>query len=293
MEMKPRVPSLFRVDWGVCVLLVISITSHAVSAETKVNDTDPAVAALIAQGQAAHDKRCLNEASAFYRQALELDPPQSPSTEQIDRVMRFAPRLYTVRGEYFPLKDIVAVIHPDRPVIAYHLFWDDDIDFPADNEPADHEIVWVEFDPATGRVKEISAYLHSYIAHGEGAAADADAHGGRPWIGVEWGKHGSLPLNSPKGAGGADKVLRHNWTQLHTQGRKRQDHPLAREWPVKFEGDFEAYCNYSEEVDPRPLLRERRLMIVSRWPNAAINQHCLRYNFAPKTEWPWLPPVRR
>ena len=198
-----------------------------------------------------------------------------------------------MRGEYFPLKDIVAIIHPDKPVIAYHLFWDDDIDFPADNEPADHEIVWVEYDPVSKAVVQISTYLHSYIAHGENAPAEANAHDGRPWIGVEWGKHGSLPWGAPDGAEGAGKVLMHNWKELHTKGRQRQDHPLARGWPLKFEGDFAAYKNFSVPLDPRPQLQEKKLILVSRWPNAAINQYCLRYNFAPKTEWPWLPPVRR
>jgi hypothetical protein len=110
---------------------------------------------------------------------------------------------------------------------------------------------------------------------------------------VEWGKHGSLAWGAPDGAEGAGKVLHHNWTALHNEGRKKQDHPLARGWPLKFTGDFPAYKNFSVEVDPRGLLQERKLTIVSRWPNAAINQYCLRYNFAPKTEWPWLPPVRR
>jgi hypothetical protein len=251
------------------------------------------VAVLIAKGQAAHDKRCLNEASSFYRDALALDPPTSPLAEQSTLIMKFAPRLHTVPGEFFPLKDIVAVMHPDKPVIAYHLFWDDDIDFPADNEPADHEIVWVEFDPATKAVTQISTYLHGYIVHGEEAAAEANVHGGRPWVGVEWGKHGSLAWGAADGSEGAGKVLHHNWTALHNEGRKRQDHPLARGWPLKFTGDFSAYKNFSVELDPRDLLQERKLTIVSRWPNAAINQHCLRYNFAPKTEWPWLPPVRR
>jgi len=41
------------------------------------------------------------------------------------------------------------------------------------------------------------------------------------------------------------------------------------------------------------LLRERKLIFVSRWPNAVINQYALRYNFAPKTEWPWLAAIRR
>lgn len=250
-------------------------------------------AALIAKGQAAHDKRCLNEASGFYRDALAIDPPVEPSEEQWALITRFAPRLHTVRGEFFPLKDIVAVVHPDRPVIAYHLFWDDDIDFPADNEPADHEIVWVEYDPATKAVTRISTYLHSYIVDGKDAPAEANAHGGRPWIGVEWGKHGSLPWGAADDAEGAGKVLAHNWTALHTKGRQRQDHPLARGWPLRFAGDFAAYTEFAVEIDPRPMLEARKLGVVSRWPNAAINQHCLRYNFAPKTEWPWTLPVRR
>jgi hypothetical protein len=208
-------------------------------------------------------------------------------------ILKFAPRLHTVKGEFFPLKDIVAVMHPDRPVIAYHLFWDDDIDFPADNEPADHEIVWIEYDPTTKAVVQISTYLHGYIAHGEEAPAEANAQGGRPWIGVEWGKHGSVPWGAAGGAEGAGKVLQHNWTELTTNGRRRQDHPLARGWPLKFVGDYSAYTDFSEEIDPRSLLKERQLVLVSRWPNAAINQQCLRYNFAPKTEWPWLPAVRR
>lgn len=28
----------------------------------------------------------------------------------------------------------------------------------------------------------------------------------------------------------------------------------------------------------------------SRWANATLNRHCLCYNFAAKTEWPWLVP---
>jgi hypothetical protein len=251
------------------------------------------VATLIAQGQAAHDKRCLNDASRFYREALALDPPVTPSSDQEALVMKYAPRLHTVPGEFFPLKDVVAVIHPDRSIIAYHLFWDDDIDFPADNEPADHEIVWVEFDPASEAVIRISAYLHGYIAHGEGATEEANAHEGRPWIGVEWGKHGSLPWGAADGAEGAGQVLQHNWQALHTRGRQKQDHPLSRGWPLKFEDDFAAYKNFSVEADPRPFLVGRKLIFVSRWPNAVINQHALRYNFAPKTEWPWLQPVRR
>ena len=43
-----------------------------------------------------------------------------------------------------------------------------------------------------------------------------------------------------------------------------------------------------QAVDAQVLLRERGLAYVSRWANATINRWCLRYNFAAKTEWPWL-----
>ena len=66
--------------------------------------------------------------------------------------MLFAPRLVLVRGEFFPLKDIAAILHPEKPIIAYHLFWEDDLGFPSDNDPCDHEVVWIEYDPASLRV---------------------------------------------------------------------------------------------------------------------------------------------
>src|SRR3954464_3464469 len=110
------------------------------------------LAALNAQGFAAHLKRNLGDSTPLYKKLLQLDPPAVPTVEQRARVLKFAPRLHTVPQEFFPLKDIVAIIHPNKPVIGYHLFWEDDIGFPSDNDPCDHEIVWVEYDPTTLKV---------------------------------------------------------------------------------------------------------------------------------------------
>jgi hypothetical protein len=38
-----------------------------------------------------------------------------------------APLLYAQRDEWFPLERIVAVVHPTRRIIAYHLLWKDDV----------------------------------------------------------------------------------------------------------------------------------------------------------------------
>ena len=48
--------------------------------------------------------------------------------DSVDLLARgLAPTLYLQRDEAFPLSRIVAVVHPSRSVIAYHLLWRDDV----------------------------------------------------------------------------------------------------------------------------------------------------------------------
>ena len=77
-----------------------------------------------------HNRRSLDEASREYARTLELDPPREPTADQLALARRFAPRIYITPAEFFPLKDFAVILHPDRPLIAYHFFWEDDIDFP-------------------------------------------------------------------------------------------------------------------------------------------------------------------
>lgn len=248
------------------------------------SSSDPVIA-LAAKGMTAHDRGRLTEASTCYRQVLQMEPPAAPSDAQSALVLKFAPRLHTVPGEYFPLKDVVAVLHPDKPVIGYHLFWEDDIDYPDDNQPCDHEVIWVVFSPLSGEVVQVISYLHGRLVTGRDTAVEANGHGGRPWIGVEWGKHGSVPWGASEQTE-ISEILRRNWEKLHHNGRRLPDHPLSRGWPLKFPGDYAAYLDFSVPTDPVPILQKENLVFVSRWPNAVINLHCLRYNFSPKTEWP-------
>ncbi|MDB4878680.1 MAG: hypothetical protein JWL60_126 [Gemmatimonadetes bacterium] len=101
---------------------------------------------------------------------------------------RLAPLLYLQRDEWFPLERAVAVLHPTRRVVAYHLLWRDDahgswIPFTV---PTDQEVVWVGYDPS-GAPTDLWTFWHGTILHTDWRPR------GTPAIDVQWGKHGSLP----------------------------------------------------------------------------------------------------
>jgi hypothetical protein len=102
---------------------------------------------------------------------------------------RLAPVLYLQRDETFPLERVVAVLHPTRPIIAYHLLWRDDVHgaWIPFTVPTDEEVLWVGYD-TTHAPTDVWTYWHGKILH-------------TPWpksqvrVDVQWGKHGSLPRN--------------------------------------------------------------------------------------------------
>jgi hypothetical protein len=258
------------------------------------------------EGVAFHARRSLDEASDEYEATLRLDPPRATTSAQRQLVERLAPRVFTTRSEPFALRDFAAVVHPDVPLIAYHFFWDDDIDYPDDNEPSDHEVVWVRYRP-DGTLDRFWTYFHGRVLDGGAAAlADARAHGNRPAVFVQWGKHGSMPIGwreqmieaeateteaefYPVGVPiTLERYNRGTFDKLATKGARAADHPLARVagWPRTFTGSWNDFSRFDRAVDAAALLRSRKLVLVSRWNSATINQRFLRYNFKPKTEWP-------
>jgi hypothetical protein len=100
---------------------------------------------------------------------------------------RLAPVLYLQRDETFPLERVVAVIHPTRRVIAYHLLWRDDVHgaWIPFTVPTDEEVLWVGYD-STNAPTDLWTYWHGTILH-------------TPWshsqvaVDIQWGKHGALP----------------------------------------------------------------------------------------------------
>src|SRR5438046_3203018 len=71
------------------------------------------------------------------------------STDSSARLARaLAPVLFLQRDEWFPLSRVVAVVHPTRRIIAYHLLWQDDVhgSWIPFTVPTDEEVVWVGYD---------------------------------------------------------------------------------------------------------------------------------------------------
>lgn len=249
-------------------------------------------------GLAAHEERRLKEASDAYNDALKLAPPREPSAAEWALIRKFAPIVLTTPNEPFPLKDAAAIIHFSEPWIAYHLFWEDDIDFPDDNDPCDHEIVWIRLNDARTQIRSVHTYFHGRIL------SDTTPVVGRPRVVSQWGKHGTMPMNWRSLQIQADsddlerarlqtdramKLEEYNqatWQKLHNQGREAQGSPLAKTWPLRFEGSWAEFTTFSKAIDLEPRFRKNGMAMVSYFNNAVINRHFLRYNFAAKTEWP-------
>ncbi|MGH9754643.1 MAG: hypothetical protein ACREA2_17845 [Blastocatellia bacterium] len=259
------------------------------------------------RGVEHHLRRCLDDASREYARTLELDPPRDLNSEEWRLARRFAPRLYTTPSEFFPLKDFAAILHPTERLIAYHFFWADDMDFPEDNDPCDHELIWVKYSADKTSIESVLTYFHGRILEGgEAAINDARAHGMRPRVNIQWGKHGSLPVGWEEMAivanpGDVEKkyypldqsiTLKQyqegTFRKLSEEGRRLANHPLSLRlgWPRKFKGKWADFVSFSRFVEPLRLLNRTKMARVSRWNSATINQHFLTYNFRPKTEWP-------
>lgn len=112
----------------------------------------------------------------------------APSDSAAVLARSLAPLLYIQRDEWFPLERVVAVVHPTRRIIAYHLLWQDDVhgSWIPFTVPTDEEIVWVGYD-STKAPTDIWTFWHGKELHADWRDR------GQVAIDVQWGKHGSLP----------------------------------------------------------------------------------------------------
>ena len=99
-----------------------------------------------------------------------------------------APILFLQRDEWFPLERVVAVLHPTKRIVAYHLLWRDDVhgSWIPFTVPTDEEIVWVGYD-STHAPTDMWTFWHGTILH------TSWRDRGTTTVNVQWGKHGSMP----------------------------------------------------------------------------------------------------
>lgn len=174
--------------------------------------------------------------------------PLAADSADIALVRALAPTLFVHRDEYFAVERIVAVVHPSRPLIAYHLLWRDDVNgaWIPFTRPTDQEIVWVGYDSVTREPTDIWTYWH-------GATLYLDWRGrGRPAVSVQWGKHGSIPR------GLAESALPRSRTLNLFYAFTLASHPdiwlgnLTRGGPWGFFHGYKRYREFTREVSTEP-----------------------------------------
>jgi len=225
-----------------------------------------------------HNVGRLNAAAVLYAEVNRRDPPRPLNDRQRQAIDALCPRLMTTSAECFGLVDCAGIHHPVDPVIAYHLFWEDDWDYPDDDEPCDHEVIWVRYRPPEVAPVGVTTYFHGRIL------ADDVSASARPVVCVQWGKHGSLPA-SWQHMDDVRTALRRDFDAALRGGRV-PEHLRKRAWPSRFPGGWTEYTRFDRAVDPLALIRTRKSCASARWANAVLHDLLIPYNFHAKREWP-------
>lgn len=190
-------------------------------------------------------------------------PQALASTDSLAELARtLAPVLYLTPDEWFPLERVVAVIHPTRRIIGYHLLWKDDVhgSWIPFTVPTDEEIVWVGYD-STNAPTDLWSFWHGKILHADWRQR------GTPSFDVQWGKHGSLPRHTIESDLPATRTLNafyaFTWLGLWDTALGR----LTRPGPICF---CHSYRRYREFDRAMPLADRLDAVVLTDDPYAAL-----------------------
>ena len=198
--------------------------------------------------------------------------------------MRFAPRLYTNPTEPYCIRDLIVVIHPQRPLIAYHILWEDDSIGAGLGMDSDHEIVWVEYDPVSLKLVDVWVMWHRGILHTVQSVMEAKSHTQRPRVFVQWGQHGMLPVGWQR----LRTVRPFAELRLHyTIMKSIQTGPYTGSKDIdslKFQGDYSDYLTFTELIDSRKYIHPEYVDIGV--DSNTIISRIVPYTVTFKQPWP-------
>ena len=173
---------------------------------------------------------------------------------------------------------MVAVVHPGRRVIAYHLLWRDDVhgSWVPFTVPTDEEIIWVGYDPS-GAPTDVWTYWHTTVLHTVWPRSQVV-------VNVQWGKHGSFPRGMREGDFPGLSTLNFFYA-LHILGLP--DMALGntvRKGPWCFCRSYRRYRDFS-----KPLFLTEQIDVVARDEDPrAVLAAVFGRNYSNKVWWPWL-----
>jgi hypothetical protein len=210
---------------------------------------------------------------------------QEKQLAPFDLAMRFAPRLYTNPTEPYGLMDLVVVVHPQRPLIAYHLLWEDDSIGAGIGMEGDHEIAWVEYDPISLKLVDMWVLWHRGILHTTQAITEAKSHNQRPKLLIQWGQHGILPVgweSLPTARPEVELRLHFSIMKLVQTGPYTGSKDIDS---LKFQGDYSEYLTFSELIDSREHIQPEKV-VVGIDGNAIMSQ-LVHFTISLKQPWPY------
>lgn len=210
---------------------------------------------------------------------------QEEQLAPFDLALRFAPRLYINPTEPYEIRDLIVFVHPQKPLIAYHLIWEDDRIGPGLGVEGDHETAWVEYDPISLKLVNVWALWHRGVLHTRQSVIEAKIHNQRPKLFVQWGQHGMLPVGwdrLPTARPEAELRLHFTIVKSIQIGRYTGSKDINS---LKFQGDYSDYLTFNELVDSRQYIHPEKV-IVGTDSNTIIPQ-MLSYTVSVKRPWPY------
>lgn len=231
----------------------------------------PALALLIATSTGCGPRAHIPLRPIDLQGALEL----SDSGAILARSL--APVLYLQRDERFPLSRAVAVVHPTRPIIAYHLLWRDDVNgaWIPFTVATDQEIVWVGYDPA-GVPTDVWTYWHGTLLHTKWPKEQVA-------INVQWGKHGSMPRGLVESSLPATKTLNFFFAATRLLIPDQILSRSMRGGPAFFPYGYRRYRDFSREL---PISDRLDVIVRTEEPDTVLEAVFGRYSKKPN--WPQL-----